>query len=253
MKVYFELGLADTNPAKCFTTQHMLLPLLPSFERVDRLEDAEKLVFLDFGHTNYNHKADLCQKAKHLQLKVIVTTFDPANFQGITLLESSKLVDHVIVFDKKYLPSFRHCSFSDYWLNANLFPPEAPVSKDRVCVFGNLENGRVLPPNIDKIDVDRPDLVDLYKRVQQYYGVLVFDSGRLEGQIIHHNKAKALEALMCGRNAYCKAAIKSPTYSQFYLPFDEFNATRDINIPLNEIKKLNSHTINTFCETIQNI
>ena len=250
MKILFNLGIADPDPLKCFTTQHMLTPLKDSFDLVDNVYDCDKVVFLDFGHVDHEIKKNICIQAKSLNKEVIITTFDPANFSYIKHLEEESLFSRVVVFDQQFSTYFANSIVSDYWLNDTLFPKEF-VDKNGVCTFGHLECGRTLPPQVTKVDSDKIDLVSLYNKVSRFSGVVVFDSGVCNGSIIHHNKAKSLEALLCGCIPFCKEGISSPVFGRFFKKFEEYTKPIRPFSEIEEVSSLNKVTIDNFIKLIK--
>ena len=206
------------------------------FYEGDLKEGTTHILFIDLPENAFNMVNEL-EHYKSLGIQIVYAFYDPFRFECIDTLIGMDLVNKLVLFDKKYSNRFSVETYiSDYFVNEDLFPINKVDPKyDKKCYFGHLMN-RNLDDNTDHLSIQ--DFKLLYKEVQQYKKAVVFDVGILsDGTIIHHNKAKYVECLMCGVPAECGDSIKTINYEQFS------NAT-DINI--NQIRSINREVIKDF-------
>lgn len=200
-------------------------------------ENTTHILFIDIPENAFN-MIDEILYYKSLGIEIVYSFYDPYRFNYVDKLIEINLVDKLILFDKKYKDRFNIDTYiSDYFVNEDLFP----VNKieniyDRKCYFGNLLNNRNLDDNTDHLIIDEFEI--LYKKVQQYKKVVVFDTGRLmDGTIINHNKAKFIESIMCGVPAQCDKYIDTINYNTFL---------NNDNISIELIRNINQKVIKDF-------
>lgn len=198
---------------------------------------------------------DDLRKLRAAGLKVIIFSFDPANFKRIDFFIAKEAISKVILFDTKFKWRFKIPTYvTDYFFHQPLFPKAPDSYHLQPCVFGSLEHGRDNNECFPKIDEPIPSSYEeLYRRAQQFSGVHVWDTGLDENhkQIIHYNKAKSIEALMCGRDAYCHDGINSINYNRYLRHFSEMTAPPRVNFDQERIWDINKRTIfDVIYETI---
>jgi len=202
-------------------------------------------------NSNTNEMIKFLKPVKDKGIKVVICVYDPARFPYLDPLID--YFDKIILFDQKFKNRFPIPTYiSDYFLNEELFskPPESYGNK--VCYFGHL-NDRDLPEGVVHIKSD--SLKALYKNVQNFNGVYVFDIGndeKGERGKMHHNKAKAIEVLMCGRNVYAMDRIKTKAYDKFILPANEYKNCPPVSFNQQEIFELNRKCIRDFINAMIN-
>ena len=210
------------------------------FYEGDIKEGTTHILFIDLPENALNMISEI-KHYKSLGIEIVYSFYDPYRFDYVDRLINMNLVDKLILFDKKYINRFNVKTYiSDYFVNEDLFPINKvyPIY-DKKCYFGNLIN-RNLDDNTDHLVIE--NFETLYKKVQEYKKMVVFDIGRLiDGTIIHHNKAKYIESLMCGIPVECDEFIKTINYEQFKNFIDiDIDQIRDIN------KKVIKDFINIF-------
>jgi len=205
-------------------------------------EGTTHILFIDLPENALNMISEL-KYYKSLGIEIVYSFYDPYRFDCIYELINMNLVDKLILFDKQYINKFNVKTYiSDYFVNEDLFP----INKiyplyDKKCYFGNLIE-RKLDDNTDHLVI--LEFKDLYKKVQEYKKLVVFDIGRLsDGTIIHHNKVKYIEALMCGVSAECQEFIKTLNYDKFI---------DSIDIDINVIRDINKRVIKEFIDIFKN-
>lgn len=253
MKAYCKLTRArPENKELCFTYTHMYESLSKYINCSESLKsDSTHVLFLDFIPT----EADLQDaiNCKRQGLKVCVTLFDPPRFGDLDLFKSLDAVDEIILFSKVFQNVYPEAYISDYFFNEEVFLKQTSEYENKLCVFGGLGYGRDLPCPIDKVDIGISSYKDLYSRVMNYNGVFVFDTGhdRNWQNIVHYNKAKAVEALMCGRNSYCQEGIKTLRYNSYLKSHLMYNSLEPVSFSQDDIFRLNKQTIEDFICQIQ--
>jgi hypothetical protein len=273
MKALCNYGIANPNRALCFSRNHMYDVIGKYIECISEndisissiLDDTEVTHFLildvDYGALQY--KIEDFKRLKSQGIKFILLTFDPANFWFVDTLINENILDKVIIFDKQYVEYFKNHGnievyVSDYFFNEDLFNIKPLPKSPSVCVFGHLIHGReVLPTyNSVKVDININSYQDLYSRVQLFNGAIIHDTGTYNHRIIHHNKAKAVEVLMCGVNAYCYPGINTKRYNQFLKEIKEDHSGDLILSPVefdrNVITELNKLTVKELIDEINN-
>lgn len=205
--------------------------------------NVELAIVLDFDNdVHFNTIQSMnCKKA--------VIVFDEFKFK--TVDRYIDMFDTVIVTDQQYQNRFGNKTFvSDYFINSDVFKNlhDQPIF-DKKCYMGHLLFDRNLH-NIDHIST--PTLEQLYVEISKYKGVLIYDTGRAENgiDIIHHNKAKAIEALMCGRNAYCQSGIQTLNYQHLLLNFNDNVA---LNIDRREVIDINQKVVTKLVNHLKNL
>lgn len=259
MKTCFNTVTGHVNRPLSFSHQHLqgVLETFPVFGECTEGEptnDTDLLIFCDFGMPTAEAFA---HQVKSNGGKVVVITFDPPNFHRVRNLESESLVDLVILFDKKFQDVMPKVFITDYFFNESLFPLAPKEYKDEICIFGHIESiyGRFHPDGVTKIDEVYPrDYPHLYSMVQEYSGVYVFDTGsgdhsKGEG-LQHYNKAKGVESLMCGRNAYVQDGIQTLKYDKY---LTKSFSSKPVEFEQEEIFHLNRESIKSVVEAIGNI
>lgn len=213
------------------------------FYEGDLKEGTTHILFIDLPEVALNMINEIVYY-KSLGIKIIYSFYDPYRFEYIDKLINMKLVDKLILFDEQYKDRFDVDTYiSDYFVNEDLFPISKiePIHKKK-CYFGNLLNNRKLDEYTDHLLIE--NFKTLYKKVQEYEKVVIFDTGRLmDGSIIHHNKAKFIESLMCGVSTECGPFIKTINYNHF-LDYS--------NIDINLIRNINQRVIKDFINIFKN-
>lgn len=258
MKAFCNLVYTNSNRQLCFTQNHMY----DVFRRYHECSDTE---YPD-GMTHYfimdvdiriDGQIDEICKLRKQGVKVVLMTFDPANFLRVDNFINHDMLDKVIVFDKQFQHRFRVSSYvSDYFFNEDLFPTPK-FRNSEVCVFGHLEHGRSNDFNLPRVDTNPmvKSYWNLYEEVQKYNGVAIYDTGLSEdrSRIVYYNKAKAVETLMAGRNPYCKEWIHTKRYNRFLKKYSDIPNPKEIDFSQDEIFKINELTIKELlyeCEYI---
>jgi hypothetical protein len=216
-------------------------------------DDANILLLLDF--LPYSDVAvNTFKKWKDRGVKIVVAVYDPLRFVHVGML--APLIDKLILFDQKWQNKFPDVKtyVSDYPVNEDLIQP-TEQTKQGVCYFGHLEESRRdLPEGVEHIKT--PPGATLYSKIQEYRGAIVFDHGLSEGgynsPLDHYNKAKAVEVLMCGRQAYCMAGIKTKAYDDFLLPFWAYKDKLARQNSIETIRRLNQECIVNLVAEITN-
>jgi len=256
MKVQCIVGKSRENQNVCFSYQHMYLPLKRYIDCYDSLETqpgTTHMLFLDVIQ-NVRLLKGLVLEAKSKGIKIIAVTFDPANFEEADCCISEGLLDLLVLTDKQFENRFNFNVYvSDYYLNKDLFPKLESKKESGVCYFGHLiaHYGRTNEYNLPIIE-DFHSYQGLYKSVQEYNGCFVYDTGRGEDPniVIHHNKAKAVEALMCGVNAYCQNGIKTKNYNHLLKSETQIHNVSPIEFSQEEIFEINEKVITDFIQAI---
>ena len=120
-----------------------------------------------------------------------------------------------------------------------------------------MDHGRYNDFNLPRLDIS-PDIrtyLDLFGEVQKYNGVAIYDTGldEIRNNIVHYNKAKAVETLMAGRNPYCQDGIKTKRYDRFLKKYNEISNLKEVDFTQDEIFRINELTVRELiyeCEYI---
>ena len=223
MKIYCVIGQFSPNEQLCFSRQHIFASLnkYANCYTGELQEGTTHALFIDVIENVVNMEAQV-KEMKEKGVKVISIFYDEPRLKIADYCIKKKLVDKIILFDNQYKNRFDfNVYISDFFVNESLFPTALEAHKLTTCYFGHLLYNRVLPEGCDKI-TDSSNYINFYNTIKEYNGCVVFDTGRGEDSdkvIIHSNKAKAVEALMCGVNAYCQEGIKTKKYDKFLIPF----------------------------------
>ena len=254
MKVQCIVGKSRENRDVCFSYQHMYLPLKKYVDCYDNFllhPETTHMIFLDVIQNVRKMKSHVLY-AKSQGVKIIAVTFDPANFEEADLCIKEGLIDLLVLTDKQFENRFDfNVYISDYYLNKDLFPKIDTKKDSGVCYFGHLiaHYGRTNEYRLPVIE-DFSSFPSLYKSVQEYNGCFVYDTGRGEDptEVIHHNKAKAIEALMCGVNAYCQDGIKTKNYDRFLKSYNQVKSPAPIEFTQEDIMEINEKVIKDFID-----
>ena len=223
-------------------------------------------LILDVDYIDLIKKIDLLIGLKARGVKFVLLTFDPPNFWFVDKLAEEGILDKLILFDSQFVEYFsRHNNIkiyvSDYFFNEDLFEiiPSVTKNHSQVCVFGHLLYSRANLPTYDavKVDVGINSYQQLYNKVQLFNGAIIHDQGHwIDKTEAHYNKAKAVEALLCGVNAYCYPGINTKRYNKFLKDIKEDENGNLIIHPIefdrSEIQKINSLTIEELICEIKN-
>jgi hypothetical protein len=215
-------------------------------------KDTTHYLILDIDGS-LNNQIDFIKRIRNQGVKVILMAFDPAKFGIIDYYIQNEMLDKLILFDNQFKDRFRIPTYiSDYFFNEDVFPGDEDyysggIYPNEVCVFGHLLYGRNNDFNLRKIDDDPgvEEYRDLYFKVKTHNGVAVYATGLSEDRssIVHYNKAKAVETLMCGRNPYCKDGIKTKRYDRFLKKYGDIPNPKEIDFTQEEIFQINDLTI----------
>jgi len=251
MKMYCIVGKSRESQNVCYSYNHMYLPLAKygNCYTGEFQENTTHVLFIDVIQNVGKMRGEINEFKKN-GIKIIGVTFDPANFADTDCYIAEKLLDKLFLFDKQFKNRFDfNVCVSDLFLNQDLFPPLYEGEHNGVCYFGHLIKAyeRTNEYNLPVIE-DFSSYPALYEKVQKYNGVCVYDTGRGEDPnvVVHHNKAKALEALMCGVNAYCQDGIKTINYDKYLKKFDQIPNPVPIDFDREEIFKINEKVVKEF-------
>lgn len=228
----------------CYTNEHHMID-----------DDTTHYIIMDLGKSVEDNFQRIQQLRKD-GIKVILMVFDPISFVRIDDYINSGLLDKIILFDQKFQNRFNLPTYvSDYFFNEELFPIAPVEHNDFVCVFGHLSHERSNEFKLNKIDETNPGLYSqLYMKVQHYNGVCIYDTGIGEDAttVVHYNKAKAVETLMCGRNAYCTAGINTKNYNQYLKKFTQIPEPLSVDFIQDEIFQINRRVIKELIKELEN-
>jgi hypothetical protein len=257
MKIRCIIGQFSPNQELCFSHQHIYLSLKKYADCYTGplQEDTTHVLFIDGIENVISMKSEVLLM-KEKGIKVISAFYDEPRFKIADVCIEQNLVDKLILFDKQYKERFDFSVYiSDYFVNEDLFPQQLESHNENTCYFGHLLYNRVMPSGCNKI-TDNTNYINFYNIIKEYNGCVVFDTGRSEDSdkvIVHSNKAKVLEALMCGVNAYCQSGVKTKNYDRFLKPFT--SGALDINpveFKQEEIREINKSVIIEFLNECKN-
>ena len=259
MKIKCVVGESRANRNVCFSYQHMFLPMkkyADCYESNVIEEGTTHMVFIDVIQ-NVRILKNIVLDAKSKGIKIIAVTFDPANFEEADRCIEEGLLDMLVLTDMQFKDRFPNTNVyvSDYFLNEDLFSKLETKKDSDVCYFGHLignykrNNEHNLP-----VIVDFNSYEGLYSKVQNFNGCFIYDTGRGEdpNEVIHHNKAKAIEALMCGVNAYCQDGIKTKNYDHLLFKENDLLSPKKINFSQEEVFQINENVIKEFLNECEN-
>lgn len=194
-------------------------------------------------------------------IKVVCIFFDPAAFSRVKKYIAAGCIDKCIIFDQKFQSEFGCPTYvSDYFFDEKLFIIADKTNNGKVCLFGTfgpnvIQGSRINNYGLDVVDSNASDYRTLYSNVQKYNGVAVYDSGMSEDfkKVVHYNKAKFVEALMCGRNGYCCDGITTKLYDKYKLSYSSIPTPSDIVFDQKEIHDLNKKTLSLLKSELFNI
>ena len=148
-------------------------------------------------------------------------------------LISDKLIDKIILFDKKYENRFSiDTLISDYYLSDMKFPDFNEERNGEMCYFGHKKYERYLPK--DCVHISKNSLQGLYKEASLYTKGCVFSTGKGEnGDLIYHNKAKFLEMIFCGLEVEYQEGINTINY-------EEYKNKKILKSDLNDLSEINN-------------
>lgn len=249
MKIYCDLHW-DNTPPLCFTFNHMFKPfeqLVPITHSQAQLPNETTHYVIFDVRPGLEAIMEGLALLRSAGMKVILFSFDPANFKRIDYFIQKNALSKVVLFDTKFKWRFKIPTYiTDYFFHQPLFP-KAPDSYELTpCVMGTLSHGR--HNNYGHAKVDEPpasSYEELYKRVQGHCGIHVWDTGLDENRehIVYYNKAKSVEALMCGRNAYCHDGINSINYNRYLRHYSEMANPRRVEFAQEKIWEINKKVI----------
>lgn len=255
---YFDTFPANDNFKLCFNHNHLYNVLNKEFQET-KVKNSDYYIILDVG-LHLDNRIEHIYNLRRQGTKVILITFDPANFIRVRNYISKDMIDKVIVFDKQFLNSFPGVKvyWSDYFFNIDLFPKISNYEDkyfSEVVTFGHMSHGRNNDFGLERIDL-RPEIknyYDLYTEVQKYNGVAVYDTGLDEthSNIVHYNKAKCIETLMIGRNPYCQSGINTKRYNKYIKKYEEIPNIKPIDFNQLEIFRINDLTIKELVYEIE--
>jgi len=190
--------------------------------------------------------------------RIIAITYDPSSFKGIYPLVEDGSLSGVVIFDKAHGNKFNCKTFvSDYVFNEEFVPKDSGVHSNEVCIYGTVGNipqrmNRFNLPKIDDIDTNYPKL---YKDIQKYNGVHVFTTSLGEDGItvVHNNKAKPVEILLCGRNPYCEMPMSTIRYDKYLKNENQIPIPVSIDFTQSEISVLNQDATHCLLEFLKNV
>ena len=285
MKALCHYTKSNGNKNLCFTKNHMFDVINKHIKCISSCDtpeiwsfdpDITHFLILDVDYEDLAQKMDLLRRLKTQGAKFVLLTFDPPNFWFVDKLAEEGILDKVILFDSQFVEYFsRHSNIkiyvSDYFFNEDLFEiiPSDTKNHSQVCVFGHLLYSRANRPTYGAVKVDGGRLANdpvsvginsyqqLYNKVQLFNGAIIHDLGHwVDMTEIHYNKAKAVEALMCGVYAYCYPGINTKRYNKFLKDIKEDDngdlIIHPIEFDTSVIQKINTLTIEELIGEIKN-
>lgn len=266
MLAYCDISYTGKQMSLDYSVCHLFNPikeLIPCYAgRARSIEAGTTHYFiLDVGlhlEQNYLFLKDLRKSG----IKVVCIFFDPAAFSRVKKYIAAGCIDKCIIFDHKFQSEFGCPTYvSDYFFDEKLFPKVTDKTNNgKVCLFGTfgpnvIQGSRINNYNLDVVDTHISDYRQLYSKIQEYNGVAVFDSGMSEDfkKVVHYNKAKFVEALMCGRNGYCCDGISTKLYEKYKLHYSQIPNPQDIVFDQSEIFDLNRKTLTLLRQELFNI
>jgi len=259
MKACFNI-LQEPLLESCFTYIHMYKSFLPYIEECSEEVNTNTTHYfiMDFSKRLLEQK-DYIKNLKDQGIKVVMCFFDPFIFTDIDELIEYGILDTVVVFDRNHINRFENrikTVYTDYFFNDTVFPKPPQEYKNEICIYGhtNKNTNRHNDWGFDKVDTPSPPTYsNLYSKIQEYAGAYIWDTGLPEkgkgNEVITHCKAKAIETLMCGRNAYCRDGIKTINYEKFLKTDSDINS-HDVCFNQEDIFKINKETIKKFIDKV---
>ena len=249
MKAYCDIYSAHNIRDLDYSYQNLFLPISSIFNSYEGVEaihsDTTHYFILDVGN-ELDRKINVIKQFRDSGIKVVVFTFDPANFNRIRRYIEMHVIDKVIVFSKKFENSFKcNTFFTDYFFLQDMFNPVDKINNGKVCMYGRIDINRPNDYSLDVIDINAKSIKDIYKNIQKYNGVATYDEGWNEdwSALDHYNKARATETLMCGRIPYCKDGIITKRYNKFLSKYSQIPSPIDIMFDQHEIWEINKLTL----------
>lgn len=249
MKAYVDTTRAHGNLDLCYSNNHLLGTFSNEFECSNVIDSSTTHYLIADVDVSVNDRVQQILNYKDQGIKIILMVFDPAAFPRVQRFVDAKMLDKVILFDEQFRNRFSVPTYiTDYFFNEKLFPIKKTQGDKGICIFGHLQHGRPNIYDLPKIDDDEKikSYFDLYSKIQGFNGVAVYDTGLSEDRssIVVYNKAKPVESLMCGVDAYCRDGIKTKRYQRFLKKFSEIpDYSKKTEFSQEEIFKINRLTI----------
>lgn len=259
MRACCDITAANGNRELDYSYQNLFLPLSEIFncyeDGVDTFNDTTHYFILDVG-MHLESKINHIKNIRNLGLKVVIFTFDPANFSRVRRYIDIGAIDKAIVFSKKFEDRFS-CKtyFTDYFFSQDMFEYSDRDNNGKVCTYGRIDINRPNDFNLDVVDIGVKSIREIYKNIQKYNGVATHDDGWNESwtEIDHYNKARATETLMCGRIPYCKPGIITKRYNKFLKNYDQIPTPQEITFDQQQIWDINKLTLLELKYELENI
>ncbi len=258
-KAYCDINRANPNPELDYSIQNLFIPIsqiFPSyFGQGNFYSDTTHYFICDVGEY-MEHKYQQIKQLRDAGIKVVLFTFDPANFKRVRKYVEYGAIDKVIVFTEKFKNRFP-CKtyFTDYFFPESAFEQVNTENNGKVCIYGRIDEHRPNEFGLDIIDRGASSLKEIYKNIQKYNGVITYDDGFDEDFITvdHYNKARATETLMCGRIPYCKPGIVTKRYNKYLKKYDDAKTPCEITFSQQEIWQINLLTLLELKYELENI
>jgi hypothetical protein len=204
------------------------------------------------------HIVSSIAKMKKKGIKIVVVTYDPPSFKDVDFFDALELVDLVITFDRKFSNRFKCKQYvCDYVFNPEYVPQSVKADySNRVCIYGTVTGvGRNNRFNLPKIDDYSTDYQALYRKIQDYNGVHVLTPGLDEDskELIHYNKAKPIEVLLCGRNPYCEDGLDYIDYNKYLKTSDMIACPVPVDFDREDIVKINEKNVRELKEHVLHV
>lgn len=260
MKAYCDINAAHDHKELDYSYQNLFLPISSIFNCYEggNFIDSETTHYfiLDVG-IYLDNKHLYIKYLRDNGIKVVLFTFDPANFIRVRNYIKNGAIDKVVVFSEKFKDRFP-CKtyFTDYFFSQNLFKLVGPENNGKICTYGRIDpDNRPNIYNVDIIDKNVKSLQEIYENIQKYNGVATYDDGFNETftEIDHYNKARATETLMCGRIPYCKPGIITKRYNRYLKQYDQIPNPQEITFEQKQIWEINKLTLLELKYELENI
>lgn len=244
-------------PELCYNTVHMHGSLSKVLDcNATSFDDASHALILDVPNTIEENAQRFIDFRKNGG-KVTLMVFDPFRFPRVDRFIEQKMLDMVVLFDQRFQNRFTNIKsyVTDYFFNQDVFPTNEVSYKNEACVFGHLLHGRHNKYNLSRVDEYVNSYEELYTNVRMFNGVMVLATGLDEtgGSIITHNKAKAVETLMCGRNPYCGEGINTIYYNQYLKKYEDIPNLKEVDFSQEVIFNINKQVLEQLANEIVNI